>query len=728
MTPLGSMMTSRYSSRAFNAMDHLYEFPLLRISLRHDRHVVQARQRARDIAALLGFEHQDQIRLATASSELARNAFRYAAEGVVDFAITKSSPQLFIISVTDKGGGISNLADILAGRYVSRTGLGMGLVGTKRLMDHFRIASSPTGAQVECGKTLPSGSPPVNEASIKAITIKLAHADSTDPFEEIERQNRELLKTLADLKEKQDQLANLNQELQDTNRGVVALYAELEQHADDLRRVSELKTSFLSNLSHEFRTPLNSIGSLSRLLLARADGDLSPEQDKQVSFIQRSAAELTVLVDDLLDLAKVEAGKVDVKRREFEVAELFGALRGMLKPLLTGNSVDLLFDTDTQIPTLYTDEGKVSQVLRNLISNALKFTRKGHIRVSAESGDGGWVLFRVTDTGIGILAEHHSRIFEEFVQIEGELQTRAKGTGLGLPLSRKLAELLGGSLEVESTYGVGSTFILRIPAQFGRPATVSVVPPLDEVSAAATVLFVEDNPETSFVHQSALKNSRYHPIFAANLPEARLAMKQIKPVLIVLDRLLEQRDSLYYIDELRSQRYIGPVLVVSVVNDPKSAIAAGASAFLSKPVPPFTLLNTIRELIEGIASKTILIVDDDEVTRYLVGGVLAQAGYKVLEAHGGREATTMIRTAFPDAIILDITMPDMNGFEVLREIRRDSNSANIPVIIHSSRELSANEQRSLSDAHAYIYPKQLFKNENGMKSLVELLQTAGVGL
>src|SRR6202020_1080113 len=185
-------------------------------------------------------------------------------------------------------------------------------------------------------------------------------------FDEVERQNQELLKTLSELREELDQLAELFRELEDTKRGVVALYAELDQNADDLRGVSNLKTSFLSNLSHEFRTPLNSITSLCHLLINRSDGDLSPDQEKQVNFIQRSAAELTELVNDLLDLAKVEAGKTDIKQKHFEVQDLFGALRGMLRPLLTGNSLELIFDADENLPPLYTDEGKVSQILRNL--------------------------------------------------------------------------------------------------------------------------------------------------------------------------------------------------------------------------------------------------------------------------------------------------------------------------------------------------------------------------
>ena len=281
----------------------------------------------------------------------------------------------------------------------------MGLIGTRRLMEHFSITSTPIRHVVECGKPLSRTAPPFTASNAKSMAQQMANGSRADPFDEVERQNQELLKTLAELKEKQEQLADLNRELEDTNRGVVALYAELDQHADDLRRVSDLKTSFLSNLSHEFRTPLNSIGSLSNLLLGRFDGNLSPEQEKQVTYIQRSAAELSELVNDLLDLAKVEAGKIDVKPRHFEVQEFLGALRGMLKPLLAGNSLDLIFEAAPGIPTLYMDEGKISQVLRNLISNALKFTRKGYIRVTAAQEQDGWIVFRVADTGIGIAPE-----------------------------------------------------------------------------------------------------------------------------------------------------------------------------------------------------------------------------------------------------------------------------------------------------------------------------------
>ncbi len=393
-------------------------FSIFTVRLRNERHVVHARQRAREIAALLGFEHQEQIRLATAASELARNAFRYATNGTVEFLVRETNPQVFSILVTDSGPGIADLSQILDGRYISRTGLGKGIIGTRRLMDRFDIASSPAGTRVEAGKRLPPMIPPVTSEAVKKIVAELGRSGATDPIDEVERQNQELLRTLAELREKQDQLADLNRELEDTNRGVVALYAELDQNADDLRRVSNMKTSFLSNLSHEFRTPLNSITSLSQLLISRSDGPLSADQEKQVLYIRRSAEELTELVNDLLDLAKVEAGKTDIKPKHFEVQDLFGALRGMLRPLLVGNSLELTFDAPPDLPPLYTDEGKVSQILRNLISNALKFTRRGYVRLTAHSETTDFVVFRVEDTGIGIAPEDLDRIFDEFVQVE----------------------------------------------------------------------------------------------------------------------------------------------------------------------------------------------------------------------------------------------------------------------------------------------------------------------
>jgi len=258
---------------------------------------------------------------------------------------------------------------------------------------------------------------------------------------------------------------DLRTELEETNRGVLALYAELDAQAEQLRGATELKSRFLAYMSHEFRTPINSIRSITRLLLDRVDGPLSEEQEKQVSFIQQNATEFAEMVDDLLDLAKVEAGRVEISPAWFEMVDLFSALRGMFKPVLTNPAVHLVFEEPEDVPTLYTDDRKLSQILRNFISNALKFTPRGEVRVAAKLEADERVTFSVSDTGIGIAPEFHQTIFEDFSQVQSPLQKRLRGTGLGLSLSRKLAELLGGSVGLASEPGKGSVFHVTIPVR-----------------------------------------------------------------------------------------------------------------------------------------------------------------------------------------------------------------------------------------------------------------------
>jgi signal transduction histidine kinase len=277
------------------------------------------------------------------------------------------------------------------------------------------------------------------------------------------------------LRQRKEELERLNEELKDINRGMVGLYAELDEKAKELRRADEIKTRFLSNISHEFRTPLNSIFALSGLLLDRTDGELTSEQEKQVGFIRKAADSLLELVNDLLDLAKIRAGKVEVYPVEFDAANLFSALRGMLRSLVNP-AVTLVFEEPEGIPSLYTDEGKVSQILRNFISNALKFTERGEVRVGTRHDEeSGTVTFSVSDTGVGIGREDQERIFEEFTQLASPAQSQFKGTGLGLPLCRKLAELLGGRIELESEVGLGSKFSVTLPVRYVPDDATSLV-------------------------------------------------------------------------------------------------------------------------------------------------------------------------------------------------------------------------------------------------------------
>ncbi|MEN5219525.1 ATP-binding protein [Stenotrophomonas sp. TWI273] len=263
----------------------------------------------------------------------------------------------------------------------------------------------------------------------------------------------------------------LRAELDETNQGVLALYAELDEQAEQLREVSELKSRFLSYMSHEFRTPLGSILSMTRLLEDGMDGPLTEEQRRQVRFISASTSELREMVDDLLDLAKIEAGRITISPAWFDLMDLFSALRGMFRPLVEGNQVDLVFEDPPVMPLLYTDDKKLAQILRNFISNALKFTPNGQVVVSTRLEGENAVRFSVRDTGIGIPAELQSTLFEDFVQVDTPLQKRLRGTGLGLSLCKRFAELLGGHVGVESDVGKGSDFYVVLPLTLATEAT-----------------------------------------------------------------------------------------------------------------------------------------------------------------------------------------------------------------------------------------------------------------
>ena len=269
-----------------------------------------------------------------------------------------------------------------------------------------------------------------------------------------------------EIERQQSEVASLTAELAETNKGVLALYAELDDNATQLKEAADLKSRFLSYMSHEFRTPLASITSVTDILLGGLDGPLTSEQQKQMKFVQGSVRELTEMVDDLLDLAKVEAGRISISPEWFEMVDLFSALRGMFRPIIGNSAVALVFEEPESVPRLFTDDKKLSQILRNFISNALKFTMEGEVRVTAQLRDEDWIEFAVTDTGIGIAPEHLSTLFSDFVQLDTRIHKRLRGTGLGLSLAKKFSELLGGQVFAESELGKGSRFSVRIPLRY----------------------------------------------------------------------------------------------------------------------------------------------------------------------------------------------------------------------------------------------------------------------
>jgi signal transduction histidine kinase/CheY-like chemotaxis protein len=682
---------------------------ILSVGLQQEADVVLARQRARQIAAQLGFAPLEQTQIATAVSEVARNAYEYTGGGLVEYALTgKTPPQLLEIRVSDKGKGIPNLASILAGEHKSQTGMGVGIMGAQRLMDQFHIRSKPgQGTVVELLKILPRKQELIRTQALGKIADELMREQPGDAAGELRRQNRELLLSLQDLRRQREELAHLNQELQDTNRGVVALYAELDERAEHLRRADELKTRFLSNMSHEFRTPLNSILALTRFLLDGTDGKLGEEQIKQVGFIRKSAENLSELVNDLLDLAKVEAGKTVLRPSEFSVQSLFGALRGMLRPLLAGDAVALIFEEAPELPALETDEGKVSQILRNFISNALKFTERGEVRVTAcylAADDA--ITISVSDTGIGIAPQNHDAIFQEFTQVENPLQHKYKGTGLGLPLSKRLAELLGGKITLASEPALGSTFSLTLPRVYRAPIGQqdAVVAQRLEPSRL-TVVALDDNPADLAVLQTMLRGSDYQLIATRTIAEARRAALQHRPSAVILDVLVGNDYSWDLLAEIKKSTELAgiPTLVVSALEDAAKANALGADAFSAKPVERGWLLESLDRLVKGEERTRVLVIDDDEVFRYVIRQELTTDKIRVLEASTGSHGLERFGQERIDLVLLDLDLPDISGYEVLARMGRDHGELP-PVVVVSGMLLGPQERQRLTKAAA-IVPK-----------------------
>ena len=643
---------------------------LFAIAIEQERDIVQARQRTRQIAALLGFVPQDQTRITTAVSEIARNAIEYGKGGRIEYRLTdKDGVSHIEIVVRDKGPGIQDIEGILDGLHHSTTGMGIGILGARRLMDGFAVETAPgQGTTITLTKRLPRAVL-VSSALLAQIGDALAMDDALDPIAEIRRQNQEMLVQLDELNDRQQQLAVLNEELQDTNRGVVALYAELNDRADHLRQADELKSRFLSNMSHEFRTPLNSILALTRLLSSRVDGDLAPEQLKQVQFIQKAAESLTELVNDLLDLAKVEAGRTVVTPAEFTVADLFSTLRGMLRPLLVGEAVALVFDPPPEMPAMLTDESKVSQILRNFISNALKFTEHGEVRVAASfDAVTDRVTFAVSDTGIGVAEGDLEIIWQEFGQVANAMQAKVKGTGLGLPLSKKLAELLGGTVDVNSAVGIGSRFAVTVPRVFPlRGDRAELDPEWLSDPNKVPILLVDDDPAEILNQERILAGTRYQLLAARSTAQAKRALERVIPAAIILDIMLEGEEAWRFLIDTkhRETTHKIPFVVVTSTRDERKARSLGADHYLDKPVDPAAIRQVLDDLTGARVTIKVLLVDDEEIARYLVRQLLPRGAFHLYEASDGLAGLAMVRKERPDVIILDLNMRPLDGLSFL---------------------------------------------------------------
>jgi len=503
------------------------------------------------------------------------------------------------------------------------------------------------------------------------------------------------------------------------NGGVVAIYAditELKHHEAELAEArdaadaaNQTKSTFLANMSHELRTPLNAIIGYSEILQEDAadKGDKAAIDDLQQ--IEGAGRHLLGLINNILDLSKIEAGKMDVFIEPIDIQAMVTEVLSIVRPLAdkSENVVEVVCPAD--IGSFRSDQTKVKQCLLNLMSNANKFTDKGTLTLAVAHEGGSQVCFRVSDTGVGMTQEQLGRLFEAFSQADASTTKRFGGTGLGLAITKRFCTMLGGDVTVESTPGKGTTFIIRLPDQGVAATAVEAPAPAAAADGRTTVLVVDDDPSVRGLLTKTLEKEGYRVVSAGNGVEALALAREHRPQAITLDVLMPQMDGWSALKEFKADATLRdiPVIMVSVLNERGMAIPLGAADYVTKPVDRQRLAEILREhCADDMRSASILVVEDDTATRELLCHSLTGMGYAAFAAVNGRSGLDWLAGhPAPSLILLDLMMPEMDGFEFLRELRKQPAFFDLPVIVVTAKELTPDDVRILRGQTERIIPK-----------------------
>ena len=478
--------------------------------------------------------------------------------------------------------------------------------------------------------------------------------------------------------------------------------SELQSANQELARANKLKSEFLANVSHELRTPLSAIIGFSQILLDGIDGPVNEEQLQDITQVNKSGQSLLSLINQILDLSKIEAGKMELSLERVELPMLISAVLDSISPLAQekGLRIDTRFPPG--LPAVEGDAARLKQILINLLSNAVKFTDRGRIEVIAQPS-GRMVRIAVKDTGIGISREAQKLIFDEFVQGDGSSTRRHGGTGLGLSIVRKLVEMHGGAITVISEPGMGSTFTFTVPAWATGQGTATPLQPRplrrpNQGLPGTAILVVDDDPSVRQLISRHLEQEGWKTVQASNATDALQLARESRPMLITLDIMMPDASGWWVLEKLKEDPQTAgiPVLVVTIVEDQRLVFALGASDYLGKPYDRGALIAKIHRLLPRLEGKRVLVVDDDAEARTMLAKILNEERADVVLATGGDEAMSLIAQAPPDLVLLDLMMPGMSGFEMVARLRAQPAGASIPVMIVSAKELTAEDVLTLN--------------------------------